>query len=228
MVVALDFCHGNNYKTTLVMLPESRGVSRPTWKFLPVRIFKHREIGIDNIIKLITIASRGYRTANHISNKKEDVDMTEQLSVDTSAEGETTTVVWVETTPTKKKKNGRRPPAPEPEPEPEPLPVPRQPILGISKKKAYKAAQIIQTVAVARRIMILQLCDGVTSVKEICDIVDQQQAAVSHHLSLLRLVGAIEPVKRNRVTIYSCTPMGYKLLELVEKMLALGMESEDD
>lgn len=61
--------------------------------------------------------------------------------------------------------------------------------------------------------------DGV-NVTRLCEIVGQSQPAVSHHLALLRVSGAVQSRRSRQNNLYSITPGG-RLAEAIEFLAAI-------
>jgi ArsR family transcriptional regulator, zinc-responsive transcriptional repressor len=78
-----------------------------------------------------------------------------------------------------------------------------------------QAGQLFSMLSDATRIQIVMLCDGVKTVKELCNLVNQSQPAVSHHLALLKYARIILPHRTGKSSQYRVTTRGRMLINVI-------------
>lgn len=90
----------------------------------------------------------------------------------------------------------------------------------MTKQRGMPAAAVTSTAAACGifkllsdesrlKILVLLLQHGPSDVSTLCDILAQSQPAVSHHLAILRMVGAVEatPIGKRRVYSLESEPL---------------------
>jgi DNA-binding transcriptional ArsR family regulator len=86
--------------------------------------------------------------------------------------------------------------------------------------QARRASALLKQVGNATRIrIVLVLADGERHVGGLCGEIDQTQAAVSHHLTLMRNAGIVAPRRNGKQIIYCLTESGEKLAEVVKALV---------
>ncbi len=88
-------------------------------------------------------------------------------------------------------------------------------------KQAQRAAVLLKQVSDATRLQIvLMLAEGEKHVGALCEGLNQNQPAVSHHIALLRHGGIISPRRQGKNNFYSLTEMGDVLAHTVKMVIA--------
>jgi DNA-binding transcriptional ArsR family regulator len=83
-------------------------------------------------------------------------------------------------------------------------------------RKAQRAAILLKQASDPTRLqIILSLSDGEKHVGALCEVLNQTQPAVSHHLALLRHGGLIAPRRQGKNNFYSLTDSGSELAKVV-------------
>ena len=83
-------------------------------------------------------------------------------------------------------------------------------------RKAQRAAILLKQASDPTRLqIILSLSDGEKHVGALCEVLNQTQPAVSHHLALLRHGGLIAPRRQGKNNYYSLTDSGSELARVV-------------
>jgi DNA-binding transcriptional ArsR family regulator len=105
---------------------------------------------------------------------------------------------------------------------------------GLAKRKAAARAAAGPTVADCRRVatrlkmvsdgtrvgILLALVDGEKHVTTLMGQLEMPQAAMSHHLTLLRAAGVVVPRRQGQHNFYSLSDTGRELLVAVRTMMA--------
>jgi len=87
-------------------------------------------------------------------------------------------------------------------------------------KRTQEAAALLKQVSDPTRLrIILMLAEGERHVGAICEVVEQSQPAVSHHLALLRHGGIIAARRQGKNNFYALTERGERLTSLVKRIL---------
>jgi len=87
------------------------------------------------------------------------------------------------------------------------------------QRKAQKAALVFKQASDPTRLQILQrLALREWHVGALCEEFEMSQAAVSHHLALLRHGGLITCHREGKKSIYTLTTPGVELVEIVQKL----------
>jgi DNA-binding transcriptional ArsR family regulator len=87
-------------------------------------------------------------------------------------------------------------------------------------KRIQQAAALLKQVSDPTRLrIVLMLAEGERHVGATCEVVDQSQPAVSHHLALLRHGGLIAPRREGKNNFYGLTERGERLTSIVRKIL---------
>jgi len=87
-------------------------------------------------------------------------------------------------------------------------------------KKAQRAAILLKQISDATRLqIILMLAEGERHVGALCEALNQNQPAVSHHLALLRHGSIISPRRAGKNNFYSLTPAGVELAKVVRALM---------
>lgn len=87
-------------------------------------------------------------------------------------------------------------------------------------QKARRASILLKQVSDATRLQVITaLADGERHVGALCDLLNQSQPAVSHHLALLRHGGIIAPRRQGKNNFYSLTEVGRELAKVVKNIL---------
>ena len=104
-----------------------------------------------------------------------------------------------------------------------------QPVVKVTKaqkealqrtKQAQQAAIRLKQVSDPTRIQIvLMLSDGEKHVGALCEVLNQSQPAVSHHLALLRHGGVIAPRRQGKNNFYALTEAGDLLASIVKTLI---------
>ena len=88
------------------------------------------------------------------------------------------------------------------------------------RKAVNRVANLLKMVSDPTRLqIILLLADGEWHVGAICDQVGMSQPAVSHHLSLCRHSGVIEPRRVGQQNFYTLTDKGETLARVVKAIV---------
>jgi len=88
-------------------------------------------------------------------------------------------------------------------------------------KQAQKAATLLKQVSDPTRLqVILMLDEEEKHVGAICQRLNMSQAAVSHHLALLRHGGIIMPRRQGKNNFYDLTETGEELARVVKGLMA--------
>jgi len=83
-------------------------------------------------------------------------------------------------------------------------------------KRAQRAAVLLKQASDPTRLQVIRtLADGERHVGALCDLVNQTQPAVSHHLALLRHGGLIAARRQGKNNFYSLTSVGADLAKVV-------------
>ena len=87
-------------------------------------------------------------------------------------------------------------------------------------KRAQQAATRLKQVSAPTRLqIILMLAEGEKHVGGICEAVDQNRTAISHHLALLRHSGIIARRPQGTNSFYALTEAGEQLASIVKKLI---------
>jgi DNA-binding transcriptional ArsR family regulator len=87
-------------------------------------------------------------------------------------------------------------------------------------KQAQRAANLLKMVSDPNRIQIvLMLSEGEKHVGAICEVLNQSQPAVSHHLALLRHGSIIAPRLQGKNNFYGLTEAGEQLASVVKSII---------
>jgi DNA-binding transcriptional ArsR family regulator len=87
-------------------------------------------------------------------------------------------------------------------------------------QKARRASILLKQVSDATRLQVITaLADGERHVGALCEMLNQSQPAVSHHLALLRHGGIIAPRRQGKNNFYSLTEVGRELAKVVKNIL---------
>jgi len=87
-------------------------------------------------------------------------------------------------------------------------------------KKAQRAAILLKQMSDATRLrVVVALADGEKHVGALCEELEQNQPAVSHHLALLRHGGIIAPRRQGKNNFYALTEIGEQLAKVVKGTL---------
>jgi DNA-binding transcriptional ArsR family regulator len=87
-------------------------------------------------------------------------------------------------------------------------------------KRAKQAAILLKHVSDPTRLkIVLMLAEGERHVGAICEVLDQSQAATSHHLALLRHGGIIAPRRQGKNNFYALTEPGERLASIVKNIV---------
>jgi DNA-binding transcriptional ArsR family regulator len=93
--------------------------------------------------------------------------------------------------------------------------------VDVGFRQAQRASILLKHVSDATRLqVILILTDGEQHVGSLCELLNQTQPAVSHHLALLRHGGVISPRRQGKNNYYSLTDKGLELSKVVKTMMA--------
>jgi len=88
-------------------------------------------------------------------------------------------------------------------------------------KKAQRAANLLKQISDATRLqIILMLSEGELHVGALCEALNQNQPAVSHHLALLRHGSIISPRRAGKNNFYTLTDAGVELSKVVKALIA--------
>jgi len=89
------------------------------------------------------------------------------------------------------------------------------------RKQAQKASILLKHISDATRLQIvLMLSEGEKHVGALCEVLNQSQPAVSHHLALMRHGGGIIPRRRGKNNFYTLSDKGDDLARVVRALLA--------
>jgi DNA-binding transcriptional ArsR family regulator len=87
------------------------------------------------------------------------------------------------------------------------------------EKAVRRAASLLKQISDPTRLQVIrELADGEKHVGAFCEGFNATQAAVSHHLALLRLSGLIIPHRKGKNNLYALTESGQVLAEVVKAM----------
>jgi DNA-binding transcriptional ArsR family regulator len=87
-------------------------------------------------------------------------------------------------------------------------------------RHAQRASMLLKHVSDPTRLqVILTLAAGEKHVGALCELLDQSQPAVSHHLALLRHGGVISPRRQGKNNFYGLTETGTDLARVVHELL---------
>ena len=88
-------------------------------------------------------------------------------------------------------------------------------------KLAQRAAILLKQVSDPTRLqVILMLSEGEKHVGAMCEVLNQSQPALSHHLALLRHGSIIAPRRQGKNNFYGLTEAGDKLAAVVKEIMA--------
>jgi ArsR family transcriptional regulator, zinc-responsive transcriptional repressor len=94
---------------------------------------------------------------------------------------------------------------------------------GPREERARRASDLLKHVSDPTRVVIiLTLTNGEQQVRSLCARLSQSQAAVSHHLTLLRHACIITPRREGSTNVYELTDAGRTLAEVVQRLLDEG------
>jgi DNA-binding transcriptional ArsR family regulator len=86
-------------------------------------------------------------------------------------------------------------------------------------KQAQRGAALLKHASERSRAqIILTLTGGECHVGSLCEVLNQSQPAVSHHLALLRYGGIVTTRRSGKLVFYSLTDIGQSLATLVEAL----------
>jgi len=97
------------------------------------------------------------------------------------------------------------------------------PVPGPAVKDLVKVFKLLSDETRLRILFDLSRCDEL-HVRALCDLLEQSQPAVSHHLALLRMAGLIECRREGKHNFYRVIPE--RLQELLDRVFADVPESE--
>jgi DNA-binding transcriptional ArsR family regulator len=87
-------------------------------------------------------------------------------------------------------------------------------------KQAQRAAILLKQVSDPTRLqVVLMLSEGERHVGALCEVLNQSQPAVSHHLALLRHGSIIAPRRQGKNNFYALTEAGEKLASIVKSVI---------
>jgi DNA-binding transcriptional ArsR family regulator len=88
-------------------------------------------------------------------------------------------------------------------------------------KRAQQAAILLKHVSDPTRLhIVLLLAEGERHVGALCEVLEHNQPATSHHLALLRHAGMIAARRQGKNNFYGLTERGEQLASIVRKILA--------
>jgi len=87
-------------------------------------------------------------------------------------------------------------------------------------KQVQRAAILLKQVSDPTRLqIILMLSEGEKHVGALCEVLNQSQPAVSHHLALLRHGSIIAPRRQGKNNFYGLTDTGEQLASIVKTVI---------
>ena len=91
---------------------------------------------------------------------------------------------------------------------------------ALRSKQAQRAAILLKQVSDPTRLQIvLMLSEGEKHVGALCEVLNQTQPAVSHHLALLRHGSIIVPRRQGKNNFYGLTEAGEQLALIVKNVI---------
>jgi DNA-binding transcriptional ArsR family regulator len=90
----------------------------------------------------------------------------------------------------------------------------------LRQKQAQRTAVLLKQVSEPTRLQVLlMLSEGEKHVGALCEVLNQSQPAVSHHLALLRHGSIVTPRRQGKNNFYGLTPMGEELVKIVKVVM---------